>query len=93
MKSKYSSSKKSLFINYSDYQANMRKQEDLTMDWSCNTPPITMSSPHIPSIGHISSPHIPLSQGSSSGSNMSETSSFRLGLLNYGNGQPTDSSS
>ena len=82
MKLKHSSSKKLLFINYLDYQANAREQEDLTMNWSCDIPPIIMSSPHVP-----------LPQGGSSSSNVSETSSFRPGLLNYGNGQPTDSSS
>ena len=63
------------------------------MYWSCNTPPITTPSPYVPPVGHMSSPHVPLPQGGSSSSNMSEMSSFRLGLLNYSNGQPTDSSS
>jgi len=63
------------------------------MDWSCDTPPITMPSPCVPPAGHMSLPHVPLPQGGSSGSNVSETSSFRPGLLNYGNGQPTDLSS
>ena len=93
MKSKHLSSKKSPFINYLDYQANAREQEDLTMDWSCDTPPITMPSPYVPPVGHMSLPHVPLPQGGSRGSNVSEMSSFRPGLLNYGNGQPTDLSS
>ena len=51
------------------------------MDWSAN-------NPHT-----LPTPHVPLPQGSSSGSNKSETSSFNQSLLNYGNGQPSDASS
>ena len=93
MKLKHSSSKKLPFINYMDYQANVREQEDLTMDWSCDTPPITMPSLCVPPAGHMSLPHVSLPQGGSCSSNVSETSSFKPGLLNYGNSQPTDSSS
>ena len=63
------------------------------MNWSCDIPPIIMSSPCVSLTGYMSSPHVPLPQGGSSSSNVSETSSFRPGLLNYGNGQPTNSSS
>ena len=69
----------------------MREQEDSTMDWSANTPP-TISSLHIPPSEHVSSPHVPLPQDSSSSSNMSEISSFKPGLLNYGNSQLFDAS-
>ena len=41
----------------------------------------------------MSLPYVSLPQGSSSGSNMSEISSFRPDLLNYSNGQPTDTNS
>jgi len=91
-KSKQSSNKVSLFINYPNFQVNIRKQKDSTIDWSSNTPS-TISPPHIPLAGHVSLPYVSLPQGSSSSNNILEMSSFRLGLLNYGNGQPTDVSS
>jgi len=93
MKLKYSSSKKLPFINCPDYQANAMEQEDLTMDWSYDTPPITIPSPCVLLEEHMSLPHVPLSQDGSSSSNVLDISSFRLGLLNYDNGQPTDLSS
>ena len=51
-----------------------------------------MPTPHVPLLEHVSSPCVSLPQGGSSGSNMSETSSFNQSLLNYGNGQPSDAS-
>ena len=91
-KSKQPSNKTSPFINYPNFQVDMREQEDSTMDWSADTPP-TIPPPHVPPSGHVSSPPVPLPQGGSSSSNVSETSSFKPGLLNYGNGQPSDASS
>jgi len=91
-KLKQSSNKTSLFINYSNFQVNIREQEDLSMDWSANDPH-TSPTLHVPPSEHVLSPHVPLSQGGSSSSNKSEMSSFNQSLLNYGNGQPSDASS
>jgi len=91
-KSKQSSNKTSPFINYSNFQVNAREQEDSSMDWSADNPH-TSPTLHVPPSEHVSSPHVSLPQGGSSGSNMSEMSSFNQSLLNYSNGQPSDASS
>ena len=56
------------------------------MDWSADTPYI-ISQLHVPPSGHEPSSHVPMPQGSSYSSNVSEM------LLDYGNGQPADTSS
>ena len=73
------------------------------MDWSADNPH-TLPTPHVPPSEHVLSPHVPPSehvlsphvsfpQGGSSGSNVSEMSSFNQSLLNYSSGQPSDASS
>jgi len=91
-KLKQSSNKTLPFINYPNFQVNIREQEDSSIDWSADNPHIS-PTPYVPPSEHMSSPHIPLPQGGSSGSNMSETSSFNQSLLNYSNSQPSNTSS
>ena len=91
LKLKQSSNKTSPFINYPNFQVKAREQKDSFIDWSANTPQ-TIYTPYVPPLEHVSSPHVPLSQDSLRNSNMSEMSSFKPSLLNYGNGQLTDTS-
>jgi len=84
-KLKQSSNKTSPFINYPNFQVNVRKQEDSSMDWSADNLHI-LPTLYVPPSEHVLSPHVPLPQGGSSGSNMSKRSSFNQSLLNYGNG-------
>jgi len=84
-KSKQLSNKTSSFINYPNFQVNARKQKDSSIGWSADNPH-TSPTLYVPLSEHVSSPHVPLPQDSSSSSNMSETSSFNQSLLNYSNG-------
>jgi len=92
LKLKQLSNKTSPFINYPDFQVNVREQEDSSMDLSADNPH-TSPIPHVPPLEHMLSSCVPLSQGGSSSSNMSKTSSFNQILLNYSNSQPSDASS
>ena len=91
MKSKLKqlSNKTSPFINYPNFQVSAKEQEDSSIDWNADNPHTSFTL-YIPSSEHISSPHISLPQDGSSGSNISETSSFNQSLFNYSNGQPSD---
>ena len=73
------------FINYLNFQVKARKQNDSSMDWSADTPQ-TSSTLCIPLSEHVSSPCVPLPQGSSSSNNVLETSCFESNLLNYYSG-------
>jgi len=92
LKLKQLSNKTSPFINYPNFQVNAREQEDSSMDWSADNPH-TLPTPHVPPSEHVLSPHVSFPQGGSSGSNVSEMSSFNQSLLNYSSGQPSDASS
>ena len=63
------------------------------MDWSTDVPAPASPLPCVSQVEHVSLPHVSVPQDRSNSSNMSETSGFKTGLLNYDNGQPSDASS
>ena len=75
-KSKQSSNKTktSPFINYPNFQVNVKEQEDLSIDWSADNLH-TLPTPHVPLLEHVLLPCVPLPQEGSSGSNVSYASS------------------
>ena len=76
LKLKQSSNKTSPFINYLNFQVEVREQEDSFIDWSTDTLQ-TMYTLHISLPEHVTLPHVPLPQNSPRGSNMFEISSFK----------------
>ena len=97
MKSKQTSSKKPLspFISPFLSPGHQRPQDDSLMDWSSDIPEVQDSFQQcVPSAGgHVSSPYVPLLNRDSSGDNRAEISDSGPSVLNYGNNQPSITSS
>jgi len=89
MKSKQSSNKKA-FASYNNPFSNLGEPTDSCMDWSEDTPVLSLPLPYVSLAGkHMPSPHTPLPKD---GNNMSGPSNLdtTATLLNYSNNQLTD---
>jgi len=90
MKSKQMNSKKQSFIPYMNFFSNLREKDNLSMDWSSETPApfSSMPMPHISPAGeHMPSPQVPPFQSSSNSNNISKQLDTVSKVLNYGNSQ------
>ena len=75
MKSKQTNSKKQLFTPYTNPFSNLGEKDDSSINWSSETLASSLSIPMpciFPAGEHMLSPHVPPSQSSSNGNNISK---------------------
>ena len=77
---------------YNNLFSNLREQ-DLSMDWSADTPVLSLPLLYVPPVGeHVPSPYVPSSQSGINGSNVLRliNPNIEVTLLNYSNNQLTN---